>query len=209
MGHARVYPMNSKADAYDKLDLYCLSTGIPNVLITDNAGEEASGMWNSVQKKFLIQQRTTEPYSPWQNKAEREIQELKKHFRRVMHCNRCPELLWDYGMEYTSKLCDHLSQQSLDGRTPLESTTGETPDISELLDFEFYGVFKYHGRNSGGTENDLGRWLGVAENVEQAMCYYHVLQPNGRVLVHSTVRPLLKEEWLDKSEKALRLEFDT
>ena len=73
MGHARVYPMNSKADAYDKLDLYCLSTGIPNVLITDNAGEEASGMWNSVQKKFLIQQHTTEPYSPWQNKAEREI----------------------------------------------------------------------------------------------------------------------------------------
>ena len=101
--------MNSKADAYDKLDLYCSSIGIPNVLITDNAREETSGMWNSVRKKFLIQQHTTEPYSPWQNKAEREIQELKKHFRRVMHCNRCPELLcWDYGMEQNSKLREHL-----------------------------------------------------------------------------------------------------
>ena len=76
------------------------------------------------------------------------------------------------------------------------------------MDFEFYGFVKYHGLNSGVTGNDLGSWLGVAENVGQAMCYY-VLQPNGRVIVHSTVRPLLKEEWLDESETALRLEFDT
>jgi len=44
-----------------------------------------------VRKKYLLQQQTTEPHSPWQNKAELEIRELKIHFRHIMNTNRCPE----------------------------------------------------------------------------------------------------------------------
>jgi hypothetical protein len=44
---------------------------------------------------------------------------------------------------------------SLDGRAPLEQVTGETPDISEYLDFGFYdwGWFK---DNAGLGENCIG-----------------------------------------------------
>ena len=39
------------------------------------------------------------------------------------------------------------------------------------------------------------------------MCYY-VLKQNGNVLTRSTVRPLLKDEWLNEQEKQLRHDFD-
>jgi len=98
-GHAKIYPMSSKGQAFDKLDSYCSTIGIPKFMISDNAGEETGGEWDRVRKKYLFQQRTTEPHSPWQNRAEREIQELKRHFRRIKHRSRCPERFWDYGME--------------------------------------------------------------------------------------------------------------
>ncbi len=137
--------MKSKALAsYDTLDLFCSTVGIPNPIITDNAGEETGDLWDTVRKKHLFQRRLTEPYSPWQNKAEREIQELKKHYRRIMHRARCPEVFWDYGMSYTSQIRERMSRDACGGRTPLEPTTGETPDISEYLDFAFYDWVKFH-----------------------------------------------------------------
>ncbi len=39
----------------------------------------------------------------------------------------------------------------------------------------------------------MGRWLGVASNAGQAMCY-NFLKQNGKILARSTVRPLLHEE---------------
>jgi hypothetical protein len=199
--------MATKGLAYDKFDLYCSTVGIPNPIITDGAGEETGGLWDKVRKKHLTQQCTTEPHSPWQNKAEREIQELKKHYRRIMHRSKCPESFWDFGIEYVSQIRERMSRTYNDNRTPLESTTGETPDISEYLDFGFYDWVKFHDVHNSGNENELGRWLGVAENVGQAMCYY-VLKSNGKVLSRSTVRPLLREEWLDNTEEADRKAFD-
>ena len=100
-----------------------------------------------------------------------------------------------------------MSWSHNDNRTPLETTTGETPDISEYLVFGFYDWVKFHDIHNSGNENELGRWLGVAENAGQAMCYY-VLKGNGKVLLRSTVRPLLREEWLDKNEEADRTAFN-
>ena len=56
-------------------------------------------------------------------------------------------------------------------RTPIEMLTGETPDISEYLDFGFYDrvVFK---QNAGLGEAKLGRWLGVSHKVGQLMSYW-------------------------------------
>ena len=53
---------------------------------------------------------------------------------------RVPPRLWDYGFAWvceTDNICANLSRYA-DGWTPLEIITGETPDISEYLDFDFY-----------------------------------------------------------------------
>jgi transposase len=85
-----------------------------------------------------MNQLFTEPYSPWQNKAEREIRDLKKHHCRTMHMSKAPERLWDYGMMYTASLRECIGRETLGGRTPREVITGETPDISKYTEFSFY-----------------------------------------------------------------------
>ena len=74
---SKIYPMKSKSDAYDQLNCFVREFGIPQTLISDNAGEELGEEWQQVKKAFLMVQQTTKPYSPWQNKAEFEIGQLK------------------------------------------------------------------------------------------------------------------------------------
>ena len=143
-GHCRIYPLPSKGQAFDKLDLYCSTVGIPLFLVSDNVGEETGSDWERVRKKSLFQQRTTEPHSPWQNRAEREIQELKRHFRRIMHRAKCPEQFWDYSIDYTLQIRERMSRHLTNERTPIEKLTGITPDVSEYLHIDYYGWVKYH-----------------------------------------------------------------
>ncbi len=44
-----------------------------------------------------------------------------------------------------------------EGRTPIEIITGDTPDISESLDYEFYDWVFYRS-NAGLGEVELARW---------------------------------------------------
>lgn len=205
--HAKVYPMKTKADAYKALDYYSYTVGIPNPIVTDNAGEEYGQDWKRVTKKYLMYQRWTEPHSPWQNKAELEIQGLKTHFRRIMNRNKCPEIFWCFGMEYTAEIRERMARNICDGKTPMETTTGESVDISEYTEFDFYGWIKFHDLVNDVTENELGNWLGVAKNVGSAMCFY-VLKKNGKILSRSTVRNLFDYEWTDENEKVERMNFD-
>ncbi|MGH3053835.1 MAG: hypothetical protein ACRDL7_02535, partial [Gaiellaceae bacterium] len=172
-GFSRIYPMKTKSEAGYKLNKFVQSVGIPHQLVVDNAQEEQYGEWGRVVKHYLIDQKWTEPGSPWQNQAEREIKELKAHFRRIMNRSQCPERLWNFGIKYTSDLRANLSRPPLEGRTPVEVTTGDTPDISELLDYEFYQWVKYRELGTRFPEQrmELGRWLGIAHDVGQAMCY--------------------------------------
>ena len=50
-------------------------------VVTDNAFEEVAGKWGEICAEALIEQkRTEEPHSPWQNRAETAIKELKKEW---------------------------------------------------------------------------------------------------------------------------------
>ena len=96
------------------------------------------------------------------------------------------------------------------GRTPVEIITGETPDISEMLHFDFFGWVKYYDpyMNSFPKQCEaLGRWLGIAHDVGQAMTYY-ILKDNGEIVVRSSVRNLTDEELHDASECKKREEFN-
>ena len=50
-----------------------------------------------------------------------------------------PKQLWDFGLIYKSELLCHMAQGT-DNRTGYEEVTGQTPDIIEWLDFEFYDL---------------------------------------------------------------------
>ena len=65
-----------------------------------------------------------------------------------------------------------------DGRSGYEEVTGETPDISEWLDFTFYDLVWWWDRGQKPDVTDetrkLARWLGISHRVGSDMCYWLV-----------------------------------
>ena len=55
---------------------------------------------------------------------------------------------------------NHTAYKSTDWRNPIEKSTGQTPDISGLLDFYFWDKVIYYDPPSEGEK--VGRWMGRA-----------------------------------------------
>ena len=131
-GYTHSYPMKAKSEAPDALMDFIHESGVPTWLVVDNAPEQNHARWNKIQREFHIQQTNTEPYSPWQNRAEGEIRELKKMIKRLMlHCisPKC----WCFAGELVAAIrrLTALDHPLLRGRVPHEVVHGDTPDISE------------------------------------------------------------------------------
>ena len=79
-------------------------------------------------------------------------------------------------MQLTASFASYLQ-----GRTPLEALTGETPDISQYLDFGFYDRVWFR-EDAGIGETKLGQFLGVPHSVGSLMSYW-VLPSSGIPIV--------------------------
>jgi len=123
-----------------------------------------------------------------QNPVEGVIREVRRKWYRIMVRNRVPQKLWDYGMKWVTETSalTFSSAGSLDGGIPLTEVTGETPDISEYLDFGFYDRVWFKD-NAGLSPNEPGRWLGVSSRTGRLMCYW-ILNQHGAVISRSTVQ---------------------
>jgi len=77
IGFTQVYPMRLKSEAHLSLKSFVHNVGIPHILHSDNAKELSQGEWRKVCNDFSIHTKNTEPHSPWKNRAEGHIRELK------------------------------------------------------------------------------------------------------------------------------------
>ena len=61
----------------------------------------------------------------------------------------CLQMIWCYGVPYLAKLVQRTTIHSgnLYGRTPIEKINGETPDISEYIDFGCYNWVIYKNKD--------------------------------------------------------------
>jgi hypothetical protein len=156
IGYTKFIPMKAKSEAGNALVEFIQDVGIPGTLHTDNAKELNSGKWLEVCKTYDIKQTFTEPFSPFQNRAEVNIRELKKHVRQLMKRTNTPKRLWDFCASYVAEIRSLTAQPlySLHGRTPHELVTGNTPDISEYIaGYVFLGTSKIWSAYS--TYNNL------------------------------------------------------
>mmetsp|Transcript_8644 Transcript_8644/g.12587 ORF Transcript_8644/g.12587 Transcript_8644/m.12587 type:complete len:434 (-) Transcript_8644:3145-4446(-) len=90
----RLYPLVSKADAHHALTQFIQDVGIPRNVLVDFAPEERLGEWGRIVKHYHIKLRTTEPKSPWQNRAEAGIGQLKRLTWRVLRTTAMPSEFW-------------------------------------------------------------------------------------------------------------------
>ena len=204
--------MKSKGEAGNALKTFIQDVGIPSAMHTDGAREETVRVWGKTIKDLGIRQTTTEPYSPWQNRAESTIWELKKCVPRTIARTRGHKRLWDYCMQWHAEIrsLTALPNYRLDGRVPHEIVTGNTPNITEYIEFDWEQYVWYYDIGDGIPEEkeSLGRWAGVAHRVGQVMCYW-ILNDKGNVLARSTVGAVTQDELATDAVKAMILEYDT
>lgn len=203
-GYMYIYPMPSKADVGESLDSFVGDVGIPNQLVYDGAGEQVgrNSLFDKYIRHYRINRHVIEPYSPWQNKAESGIRIIKSRWKRLMVNRKVPKRLWDFALVWISQIYTRSATKS--GRTGFEIITGDTPDISEWVDFTFYDwVWYWHSPNSEDNPR-LGRWIGVSHRVGSALCYW-ILPSSGRVLARTTVQHVTSDE-MDTSETKARME---
>ena len=130
---------------------------------------------------------------------------------------KVPTRLWDYVFTWvceTDNIFANMSKYT-EGRTPLEIITGETPDISEYLDFDFYDWVLYRS-NPGLGEVEVAKWLGLSHRVGRLMSYWLLLD-SGIPLSATTVQQMTNNEKsteemqkrMERYKESLRSTFDT
>ena len=164
--------------------------GAPERLKYDGAAVQVGRktIFQETVRKHDIKTHVSGPRRPNENPAEGAIREIKKKWYRIQAKKNIPDRLWDYGISYvceTANMTVNSSRYS-NGRTPIECITGETPDLSEYLDFGFYDWVTYR-TNAGLGKPELGRWLGVSHRVGQLMSYW-ILAASGITISCTTVQ---------------------
>jgi hypothetical protein len=85
-----------------------------------------------------------------------------------------PSRLWDYGIIYVAEILS-ITARLTTGRPGIEEVNGDTIDISEWLDFEFYNYVWYWDEKKVDMTDDqrlIGRWLGIAHCIGSNMTYW-------------------------------------
>ena len=98
-----------------------------------------------------------------------------------------PDGFWDYNAKYQAKVmrCTSNSFYGLLGRTAEEAATGQTPDITDLLDFGIWD-WVYFKAEAGIGNISIGKWLGPANRVGASMSFW-VVNEKGQTICRSTV----------------------
>ena len=184
--------------------------GAPQKLTYDGAQVQRGSKTRFVDiiRRANIDYHVTSPRRPNENPAESAIREVKKRWYRIQHKKNIPSRLWDYGITWVCETGNVTvsSSKYADGRTPLEIITGDTPDISEYLDFGFYDWVTYKP-NAGVAAPELGRWLGVSHHVGKLMSYW-VLPESGIPVSATTVQRVTNLEEQTEEFKANALKFE-
>ena len=192
--------------------------GAPSLLTFDGASIQVGRdtLFMKTLRDYRIDYHVSSPRHPNENPSEGSIRDIKTRWYRIMTKKNVPPRLWDFGFIWTCET-GNLSVSSsryADGRTPIEIITGETPDISEYLDFSFYDWVTYR-QNSGLGPLELGRWLGVSHKLGDLMSYW-ILPQSGKPISCVTVQRLTELEqdtrdWklkMDNYDKAIHDRLD-
>ena len=146
--------------------------------------------WLEILRKYNISSSTTEPHHPWQNEAERRIQEYKKGTNHILDRTGAPSTLWFYALLLWVGIMNILSDPHHNGWTCSEVAMGYTPDISAYIHYTFYQPVYYYDESESfpSTKEQLGWWLGPTTNCGDALTYY-ILTEKNTIITRSTIHP--------------------
>lgn len=211
--YTKPIPMPARREAGQSLITFTDDVGIPERLVMDQAGE-FTGKNKDFQKesrKMRIQLHFTEEGRKNQNMhAENEIRLLSQRWRLRMTKKKVYKRLWDFGVIYEGELLTRMAR-GRSRRTGLEEITGDTTEIAEWLDFEFFDLVWYHDApgkpNLTDNTRKLARWLGISHRVGSDLCYW-LVTPAGRFVSRTTVQHVTREDYVNPDIKRQIDEFN-
>jgi hypothetical protein len=172
---------------HQSLTRFIQDVSIPNLVISDDSNTQVAGEFGKIVSLHHIKRMLTMPYSPWQNQAESLIRELKQAPLRLMRKHNAPRRTWCYAGEAAARIRRLTTNDLCGGRTPEEIVTGNTPDIVEDSQFEFYECVWYCDLpDFPNDKRSIGRCLDVADNYTLNMAF-RILKANGQVIVKKPV----------------------
>jgi hypothetical protein len=160
LGYSRFMPLESKAETHLALTSFIHQNGIMEDLVVDGDPTMAFKEWRKTIREFRINQTTTEPYSPWQNRAELDVCEAKRAMRRFKKKTGSPRRLWFFWVSMLQlfaviRLTTHPSFRG-DVRRSMRLAIGKEATLEEdFLVMAFGDVFVKELKMSPGGWVDI------------------------------------------------------
>jgi hypothetical protein len=179
---------------HETLDLFLGRYGIHEALISDGAKSYTGGEYRKKEKQAGIFCKLTYPYSPWKNRDESEIREVKPLASKWTIKSQSPRRLWYHAIELASNVQSHLAldMYKLNGRLPETIMLGQTSDISFICSFTWYDWVYYNEENAAfpATKMTLGRYLGTTDPEAGFVLSAKILTFEGNVIRRNLFRHL-------------------
>ena len=189
---ASVYPIKGSEWFVRSLWDVIKKWGAPTVLVSDSAKNEISHKVKDVLRYLMIDYWQSEPKHQGQNFCERRYQNIKHNTQNVMNKLNVPGWAWLLCITYVCFVMNRTAVTSLDNRTPIEHLTGDTPDISPILQFQFFEEVYYSdvdAPNTLGSEDEKAGWfVGISESVGHSMTYLIMSKETLKVVHRSSLR---------------------
>ena len=150
LGFRKFFPMEVESNMPHTLQKFISMVGLPPRIHADNAKVFTDKDFGKKCTKYNIVQSFTKPHSPWMNRAETGIREIKSFGRRIMAETQAPIRLWCYAYKYAADINCLLTTglYDLGGQTPYEHVMQYTPDISEYIVLRWYQWSYYWDSNA-------------------------------------------------------------
>src|SRR5210317_1377168 len=195
-GWSRAYGVRAEKNAHESLKCLFRQIGFPRVLCPDHAQSLTEGEFRKVANRAQVRIHSHEPYHPNQNLAEDTIREGTRLYNRHMNARNIPKAFWDKVFIYSLEIRSHIVlgiaiQEGENGTTII---TGNTSDISHLVDFSIYDwCWVLSPTSSSQPNKQLCRWLGPSFEVGGDLCFI-VVTDWARYLHRTHVIPLSDTE---------------
>jgi len=169
--------------------------GAMDHLISDLAAAGLSTRIKDALHALVIGGWQSEAYLRHQDSAGQKCQDIKAKADLVLNRSGAPPGAWLLCFEYVAFIMDRTAVKSLDYRTPLGVLTGQTPDISVLLQCPLWGPVHIERCESQGggpfllkSNEAKAHFAGCAESVGRSVTYVVVTEDTGQAIFRSRLR---------------------
>ena len=147
--------------------------GLPPNIVVNNSKEQSLDKFASKCREAYCHLVNTEPYSPWIMAAKGCIKHIKYDSSRKILKSASPKRLWGHCIELEAliRLNSALGINGLEGQVPKTVMTGQTSDIINLCEYEWFHWMMYYQSKERYLDYKMvmGQYLGPSIDVVNAM----------------------------------------